>query len=213
MSIDQCMAAFRSSPVIVCIRQSDTDRARAAAHAVLDGGLRLIEFTLTTPGALELIAEFAADDRAIVGAGTVLDVADVERVAAANGRFLLSPVFDAEVVEAASALGLLAVPGTATPTEMLRAHRGGARLVKVFPIGQLGGANYLRAVRGPLPQIPLAATNGVTLETVVDYFEAGVTAVGIGGAALFPVDLASDDLSPVVERARAFVDAVAPYTS
>ena len=106
---------------------------------------------------------------------------DVRKVAQAGGRFVLSPVFDREVVDEAHRLGLLAVPGTSTPTEILTAHRHGARLIKVFPAACLGGAAYIRAVRGPLPGIPLVPTNGITVDDIVDYVEAGAVAVGVGG--------------------------------
>ncbi len=205
--IDQTFDAIRACPVIVCIRRQSTVAARESIQAVLEGGLSLIEITLTTPGALSLIDEFRDDPRAVLGAGTVLSVEDADRVADVGGRFALSPVFDPEVVTRCADRDVLAVPGSATPTEMLRAYRGGARLIKVFPIGQLGGAPYLKVVRGPLPQIPLAATNGVTLQTLPDYFEAGVVAVGIGGAILF------DSAEQTTLRARAFADAVVPFSS
>ena len=130
------------------------------------------------PGAIDAIAHFAKSGEAIAGGGTVLTVDDVRAVARAGGRFVLSPVFDPEVVDEAHRLGLLAVPGTSTPTEILAAHRHGARLVKVFPAACLGGAAYIRAVRGPLPGIPLVPTNGITADTIVDYVEAGAVAVG-----------------------------------
>lgn len=204
----QTLADLADVPVVVCIRQPDLARARLAAGAALDGGLRAIEVTLTTPGALELIAELAADPRAIPGAGTVLCPADAHAVADAGGRFALSPVTDAAVVSAAAGRGLLAVPGAATPTEIHAAHRAGASLVKVFPIGPLGGVDFIRAVRGPLPQVPLLPTNGVRTEQLADYLAAGVVAVGMAGE-LFPAGaLAAADPAPIASRARAIVEAV-----
>lgn len=204
--IEESLEALIASPVVVCIRHDDTDKARRDIQAVLAGGLRMIEVTLTTPGALELIAELADDDRAVAGAGTVLTPEQAQRVAEAGARFALSPVFEPGVVAMAQKLELLMAPGCSTPTEMHRAHRFGAQLIKVFPAGALGGADYIRAVRGPLPDIPILATNGVTLERLPRYFEAGVVAVGIGGASLFGADDAE-----TTARSRAFVEAVAPY--
>ena len=207
-SVDRCIEEIAASPVVVCIRQGDARSALWAAQAALDGGLRVIEVTLTTPGALEVISTLAADPRALPGAGTVLEPDDAARVAEAGGRFALSPVADPAVVEAAHREGLLAVPGAATPGEIVAARRAGARVVKVFPIGPLGGPDYIRAVRGPLPEIPLLPTNGVGLERVGEYFEAGVFAVGVGREIFPPGSIEGRRLEEVRERAEAFAASV-----
>lgn len=207
-AIDRTLEAIGASPVVVCIRQGDAESALWAARAALEGGLRVIEVTLTTPGALEVIAALAADERAVPGAGTVLEPADAERVARAGGRFVLSPVADPAVVEAAHRGGLLAVPGASTPGEIVTAWRTGARLVKVFPVGSLGGPDFIRAVRGPLPDIPLLPTNGVGLDRVDDYFEAGVFAIGVGREIFAAGTVEGRQTEAVRERAAAFAAAV-----
>ncbi len=208
--IDRTLEAIAASPVVVCIRRDDAQSALWAARAALDGGVRVIEVTLTTPGALEVITALAADERAVPGAGTVLEPAQAERVAEAGGRFALSPVTDPEVIEAAHRFGLLAVPGASTPGEIVAARRAGARVVKVFPIGPLGGPDFIRAVRGPLPDIPLLPTNGVGLERVDDYFDAGVFAVGVGREIFAAGTVENRQLEAVRERAAAFAAAVEP---
>jgi 2-dehydro-3-deoxyphosphogluconate aldolase/(4S)-4-hydroxy-2-oxoglutarate aldolase len=167
--------------VILCARMNEGDAIVDACRAAIRGGLRVLEITLTTPGAFEAIGALAADGDAVVGAGTVLTVEQAREVKAAGGRFVLSPVFDPAVIAEAHRLEMLAVPGTASPTEILAAYHSGARLIKVFPIGALGGPTFLRAVRGPFPDIPLAATNGPTAESLGDYFAAGALTVGLGG--------------------------------
>ncbi len=152
--------------------------------AAVRGGLRLIELTLTTPGALDAIAALAEDDRVVVGAGTVLTPHDAADVAAAGGRFAMSPVVDTEVIDAAHDRGMLAVPGAGSATEILMAHRRGARMVKVFPSGALGGPEFLRKIRGPLPHIPLVPTSGPTVATLGEYVAAGAAAVGVGAEVL-----------------------------
>lgn len=179
-AIEKTRAEILEDGVILCARMGDRDPIVDACRAAVRGGLRVLEITLTTPGALRAIEVLAADGNAIVGAGTVLTVEQARDVRSAGGRFALSPVLDPEVVAEAHRLDLLAVPGTATPTEILAAHRCGAHLIKVFPIGALGGPSFLRAVRGPLPGIPLVATNGPTAETLGHYFAAGAQAVGLG---------------------------------
>jgi len=124
---------------------------------------------------------------------------------------VLSPVFDPEVVDEAHRLGLLAVPGTSTPTEILAAHRHGARLVKVFPAANLGGAAYLRTIRGPLPGIPLVPTNGITADTIVEYVEAGAVAVGVGGE-VFSKDFKMEHIEEAARRIRHAMDTARAHT-
>jgi 2-dehydro-3-deoxyphosphogluconate aldolase/(4S)-4-hydroxy-2-oxoglutarate aldolase len=180
-----------------------------ACRAARAGGLRVLEITLTTPGALEAIRSLAAEGDAIVGAGTVLTVQDARAVADAGGRFAMSPVLDAAVVEESHRLGLLAVPGAGSATEILAAHRTGARLVKVFPAGPLGGPDFLRKVRGPLPDIPLVPTSGPSIETFAEYVAAGAVAVGVGSEVFAPgftpesVEGAARRVREAWDRARA----------
>jgi 2-dehydro-3-deoxyphosphogluconate aldolase/(4S)-4-hydroxy-2-oxoglutarate aldolase len=136
----------------------------------------------------------------------VLTPDEVRAVAEAGGRFVLSPVFDRAVVDEAHRLGLLAVPGASTPTEILAAHRHGARMVKVFPAAALGGAAYLRAIRGPLPDIPLVPTNGITAATIADYVAAGAVVVGVGGE-VFPPNFTLDHVEAASRRVRHAMDA------
>jgi 2-dehydro-3-deoxyphosphogluconate aldolase/(4S)-4-hydroxy-2-oxoglutarate aldolase len=191
--------------VFLCVRLGADTPLIEACSAAVRGGLKVLEITLTTPGAMEAIAHFAHGGEAIAGAGTVLTADDVRNVAKVGGRFVLSPVFDPEVVDEAHRLGLLAVPGTSTPTEILAAHRHGARLIKVFPAAALGGAAYVRAVRGPLPGIPLVPTNGITADTIVEYVEAGAVAVGVGGD-VFSKDFTLDHIEDAARRVRHAMD-------
>jgi 2-dehydro-3-deoxyphosphogluconate aldolase/(4S)-4-hydroxy-2-oxoglutarate aldolase len=191
--------------VFLCVRLGADTPLIEACSAAVRGGLKLLEITLTTPGAIEAIAHFANGGEAIAGGGTVLTVDDVRSVAHAGGRFVLSPVFDTEVVAEAHRLGLLAVPGTSTPTEILAAHRHGARLIKVFPAACLGGAAYIRAIRGPLPGIPLVPTNGITADTIVEYVEAGAVAVGVGGD-VFSKEFNMDHIEEAARRVRHAMD-------
>jgi 2-dehydro-3-deoxyphosphogluconate aldolase/(4S)-4-hydroxy-2-oxoglutarate aldolase len=174
-------------------------------EAAVRGGLRTLEVTLTTPNALDVIRTLAQREELLVGAGTVLSRQAVRSVARAGGSFVLSPVFDPDVCEEARRVGLLAIPGTATPTEILAAHRTGASLVKLFPSGPLGGAAFLRAVRGPLPDVPLIPTSGPTSETIGDYVAAGAVAVGIG-AEVFPPNATPDSIEQAARRVRQAMD-------
>jgi len=205
-TIAQTLTEIVDDGVFLCVRMRQDDPVLEACRAAARGGLRVLEVTLTTPGALDVIQTLAHNDDVIVGAGTVLSVEDVRAVAASAGRFVMSPVFDTDVVDEAERLGLLAVPGASTPTEILAAHRHGARLVKVFPSGALGGPEYLRAVRGPLADVAIVPTSGATSETVADYLAAGATAVGIGGE-VFPPGFTPQTVEAAARRVRVAVDA------
>jgi 2-dehydro-3-deoxyphosphogluconate aldolase/(4S)-4-hydroxy-2-oxoglutarate aldolase len=178
--IDATLAAVLDVRVFLAIRLGAGAPVADACRAAARGGLRVLEITLTTPGALDAIRTLAREPGLVVGAGTVLGVESVRDVAAAGARFAMSPVLDAAVVDEAHRLGLLAVPGAGSATEILAAHRTGARLVKVFPSGPLGGPDFIRKVRGPFPHIALVPTSGPSAETIADYVAAGAVAVGLG---------------------------------
>ncbi len=190
------------------LRTDDQRRAADAMEAALRGGFRICEFTLTTPGALELVAEFSRRPDVIVGAGTVLTVAQARAAVAAGARFLVSPVTDEAVIAAAVEAGAEAMPGTFSPTEMLRAHRAGASLVKLFP-APAGGPGAVRSILGPLPFLRIVPTNGVDAENAGAYLEAGAFAVGMVTSVFDPADLATGRFERVEERARAIRSAVA----
>jgi 2-dehydro-3-deoxyphosphogluconate aldolase/(4S)-4-hydroxy-2-oxoglutarate aldolase len=192
--------------VFLCVRIDSAASVIDVCRAAVRGGLRVLEITLTTPGALEAIRALSGEGEAIVGGGTVLSIEDARAVAKAGGRFALSPVFDPEVVDEAHGRGLLAVPGAASPAEILAAHRHGARMVKVFPSGALGGPKFLRAVKGPFPQIPIVATSGPTTGNVFEYFAAGAVAVGVG-AEVFRPGFTPKSVEAAAGRIRAAVDA------
>ena len=184
--IDQTLRAVLDDGIFLAVRLGEGAPLLDACRAARRGGLTVLEITLTTPGALDAIRELAAEGGAVVGAGTVLTPEDARAVADAGGLFAMSPVLDPVVVEESHRLGLLAVPGAGTATEILAARRTGARLVKVFPAGPLGGPDFLRKIRGPLPDIPLVPTSGPSIATFADYVAAGAVAVGVGSEVFTP---------------------------
>jgi 2-dehydro-3-deoxyphosphogluconate aldolase/(4S)-4-hydroxy-2-oxoglutarate aldolase len=203
---DRTLAGILADGVVLCLRFGPGQDAVAAGLAAVRGGLKVLEITLTTPGALEVMATLARTPGVIAGGGTVLGAEAARDVARAGGRFALSPVFDPEMLDEAARQDLLAIPGAATPREILAAHRHGAPVVKVFPSATLGGPAYLRYVRGPLPQIPLLPTSGPTSENLADYMDAGAVAVGIGGE-VFPPGFTLDGVEAAARRVRRAMDA------
>jgi 2-dehydro-3-deoxyphosphogluconate aldolase/(4S)-4-hydroxy-2-oxoglutarate aldolase len=153
--------------------------------AISEGGVRVLEVTMTVPGAVELIADLAPRMPAgfVLGAGTVVDAATAKRVIDAGARFIVSPVFRQEVIDACHERGAAAMPGCFSPTEILNAWDGGADVVKVFPATALG-PGYIKDIRGPLPHVKLMPTGGVTLDNAGEWIKAGAVAVGVGTALL-----------------------------
>ena len=168
--------------IVPVVRATSAEEARFAAEAVCGGGIPIVEITMTVPGAVGVIAELVkAMPEVLTGAGTVLDAESARKCAEAGAQFLVTPGFDAETVRTARELDLLIMAGALTPTEVITAWKHGADFVKVFPCGNLGGPNYIKALKGPLPQVPLVPTGGVNLETAADYIKAGAAALGVGG--------------------------------
>jgi 2-dehydro-3-deoxyphosphogluconate aldolase/(4S)-4-hydroxy-2-oxoglutarate aldolase len=205
------MTGLIESAGIVAIMRADSDRGLVrACQAMVAGGLRVAEVPLTTPGALAVVSQIASEmaDRVLIGTGSVLDADSVHRSADAGARFIVSPTFKPEVLEASHKLGLPCLPGALTPTEILTAWEAGADIVKVFPAHRLGGAAYLREVLGPLPHVKLMPTGGVRLDTVGDWFAAGAVSLGVG-TSLIRTDLVeAGDWDALTEHTRVFVAAV-----
>lgn len=187
----------RVSAIIRTKDQALADRAMSAAVA---GGFRIVEFTLTTPGALELIAQFSKRADLLVGAGTVLTVEQARSAVDAGARFLVSPVCDSAVIEEATRLDAASIPGTYTPTEMQRAHEAGADFVKLFP-AQHDVIDFVRAVLGPLPHLRIFPTAGVSIENFVDVLGAGAAGVGFVRPLFDPADLAHGEFDAIEQRA------------
>ena len=196
--------------IVAILRGCIPDRIPDIAAALAEGGVRLMEITLNSPGALGSISQLsrAMGDRMLVGAGTVLTAAEVEAAVDAGARFIISPTLDIETIRRTRQLGSISIPGAFTPTEILTAYRNGADIVKVFPAGSTG-ASYFKELRGPLPHIPLMPTGGVTLDNIRDFKTAGAVAFGIGSA-LVPSgqENTGPALRQLIEKAAAYIKAV-----
>jgi 2-dehydro-3-deoxyphosphogluconate aldolase/(4S)-4-hydroxy-2-oxoglutarate aldolase len=196
--------------IVPVIRAPTPELALRAAEAVLAGGISIFEITMTVPDAPAVIRALVAKlgDRAVVGAGTVLDAEAAHVCVDAGAAFVVSPGLDLGTVAAAHARGVPMMPGALTPTEVIAAWKSGAEMVKIFPCGAVGGPKYLRALRGPLPEVKLLPTGGVNAENAADYLAAGAAALGVGSELVDTAALAAGDDGVVTERARALVAAV-----
>ena len=199
------LAEIERRRVGAIIRTDDQELASEAMKAVVAGGFRMVEFTLTTPSALRLISEFSGNPDLLVGAGTVMSPRDAREAANAGASFLVSPVCDPEVIAETKALDVVSIPGTFTPSEMMTAHSCGADLVKLFPSpGNV--AEYVTAILGPLPFLRIFPTDGVTPENFIEILSAGAAGVGFVRSLFDPADLSAGDFAAIERRAADIVE-------
>jgi 2-dehydro-3-deoxyphosphogluconate aldolase/(4S)-4-hydroxy-2-oxoglutarate aldolase len=192
--------------IIPSVRTASADDARFAVETVARAGIPIFEITMTVPGALELIAGLAREfPDLVVGAGTVLDVDTARQCLDAGARFVTSPGLNLDIVEFAVKKNVLVMPGVLSPTEVTAAWQAGADLVKVFPCEPFGGAGYIRALKAPLPQVPLVAAGGVNQQTAADFILAGAVAVGIGKELIPKRAVQERQADRIAELARRFV--------
>ncbi len=205
---DVVLQAVTEPGVAAILRAGDARFFPQAAAALVSGGIRAIEVTLTTPGAISAITRMATDaPEAVVGAGTVLTADEARAVLGAGSRFIVSPVFAPEVCRIAKEAGAVCIPGALTPAEIFNAWQAGADLVKVFPAG-LFGPRYLRYLRELFPHIPLFPTGGLDLDNASEYITAGAAAVGLGGNLADAHALTTGKVEPLAERARTLVSKI-----
>jgi 2-dehydro-3-deoxyphosphogluconate aldolase/(4S)-4-hydroxy-2-oxoglutarate aldolase len=175
-----------------------------AIHAIREGGISVLEITMTVPGAIKVIEEVANrfGNEAVVGAGTVLDPEIAEACISSGAQFVVSPALNLETIACCRRHEITVMPGALTPTEVVQAWNAGADFVKVFPAGAVGGPSYLKSLKAPLPQIELVPTGGVSLTTAADFIKAGAAALGVGA------DLVAGQSSAITEKAKQFVEIV-----
>jgi len=196
--------------VIAVVRAKSGSQLLEVAGALLAGGVDCVEITMTTPNALEVIAQCrrALGEKAMIGVGSVLSAAVARQAIQAGAQYVVSPIFKAEIVQAAHEAGLPCVPGSFTPTEILTATEAGAGAVKVFPGGAVG-PQYIRDLLAPMPHLKLTPTGGVTLETAAEWIAAGAVTLGIGSALVTRKALAEGDFAGIQRLAEQYVRIVA----
>jgi 2-dehydro-3-deoxyphosphogluconate aldolase/(4S)-4-hydroxy-2-oxoglutarate aldolase len=195
--------------IVPVVRANSPAEAAFAARAVSRGGIPIVEITMTVPGAIGVIAELVRNmPDVIVGAGTVLNAETARRCLDAGAQFLVSPGLDLETVRLAVKENVVMAAGALTPGELMAACNAGADFVKIFPCAQIGGASYIKALKGPFPDVPLIPTGGVNLETIPNFIAAGAAAVGVGGELIDRNAMQSGDAAIIENLARRFVEAV-----
>lgn len=197
--------------LVPVIRAPSADLAIVAVESILEGGISTFEITLTVPGAVKVIETLTRrfGERALIGAGTVLTADDAAACIDAGARFIVSPGFDLATVELVQKRELPIMPGALTPTEVITAWKAGVDMVKIFPCSAMGGAKYLKALKGPLPHVKMLPTGGVNASTAAEYLAAGAAALGIGSELVDAAALAAGKTDVITARSKELVQAVA----
>ena len=204
LPIESRLRTMFAGKLVGIIRVNDTQHCLSAAHALNRAGFKMIEVTLTAPGALDIIKELAANaaEDVMIGAGTVMSAYDTRACIENGAQFIVSPICELDIVRPCRDAGVVAIPGAMSPTEIMRAWRFGAHVIKVWPAGNVGGPAFIRALRGPLPDIPLWVSGNVFARDAQEYLRAGAQLVGLGPELLPPAMMDAGDWDGVTEHAR-----------
>lgn len=199
--------------LVPVIRAESAGQACEVVAALQAGGVNVAEVTMTVPGALDAMKEIAAawGDKVLLGAGTVLDAETCRLALLAGAKFIVSPLLDEGLLAMAQRYSAVVMPGCLTPTEVMRAWSLGADFVKIFPCDAVGGAKYIKALKGPLPQVEMVPTGGVNVDTAADFIKAGAAALGVGSALVDKKLISAgkfDELTQLAKRYREIVTSV-----
>lgn len=209
MDKEEVRAKIQDIGIVPAVRTSSAEEARFAAEAVAKAGIPIVEITMTVPGAIDVISDLLRNaPDVIVGAGTILDLETARLCLKAGAKFLTSPALDLEIVKFAVRENVLMMAGALTPTEVVAAWKAGSDFVKVFPCAQVGGESYIRALRGPFPQVSLIAAGGVNQQTASGFILAGAAALGIGGELIPRAAIEQRQPERIRELARRFLNLV-----
>lgn len=209
MSRLDVLREIENSGVVAVIRMKEADKLRGVIDALLEGGVRALELTMTVPGAVGLIEELARNlpGEFQLGAGTVLDPETARQVILAGAKYIVAPTLNLDVIQMCHRYDVAIMPGCFTPTEILTAWQAGADVIKVFPATTLG-PGYLRDVRAPLPQVRLMPTGGVTMENAGEWIKAGAVAIGVGSALVDLKAVAAGNFAQITANARSLINSV-----
>lgn len=210
MNIDDAISKIQEIGIVPVVRAANVDEARRAIDAICTGCIPIIEVTMTVPNAPAMIQELTRQygSSVLAGAGTVTTAKQAEICLDAGAQFLVSPGLSVPVLQTAAAHRVLAIPGALTPTEVMAALEAGAKVIKIFPCGSVGGPNHIKALKAPFPETRLIPTGGVNLSNAADYFAAGSFALGVGADLVDLAALRRNEHHKIIEMAKALTDAV-----
>jgi 2-dehydro-3-deoxyphosphogluconate aldolase/(4S)-4-hydroxy-2-oxoglutarate aldolase len=210
MTIEDVIRRIGEIGIVPVVRAATVEDATRAVEAICAGGIPIVEITMTVPDATSVIRHVVREhgNTALIGAGTVTSGEQAEQCIRAGAEFIVSPGLSIPVLSVAQACAKLAIPGALTPTELMHAQDSGAKLIKIFPCGNVGGAKYLQSLRGPFPNARLIPTGGVSASNAADYLAAGAFALGVGGDLVNAAALREGNLDKITQAARELVHAI-----
>lgn len=209
MNKTEVLRKIEAKKLVPVIRTSSADEARQAVEAISAVGIKIFEITLTTPNAVELISELAeTKSEFLLGAGTVLSLEQSENCIKAGAKFIVSPIFDVEIVKFCNENQIAVMSGALTPTEVFSAWQAGVDVVKVFPCEALGGAKYVKTLKSVFPEIKIMPTGGVSLETIADFLKSGAIAVGVGTDLVDVKAIRKGNFEIIAEKAVKYLEAL-----
>ena len=194
--------------LMVAVRTDTPEKAYEAASACIKGGVRFVEITFTVPEADEVIKKLSKDKRAAIGAGTVLSIRDAKKALKAGARYIVSPNFDEKVVRFTKKQGAVSIPGACTPTEIYNAHRAGGDIIKLFPFVQMGGLDFLKEIRGPLPFIRYMLAGGLNLDNIPKYLAVQPSCFLVGSSIMKRELVMAEDWAGITVIAKKFVEKI-----
>ena len=208
----EVLAELKKIGLVPVLRAASVEKALALATAIADGGVTVLEVTMTVPGAIEVMKRLAKDRPDIlIGAGTVLDAETARMCILEGAQFVVSPALKLETIEMCHRYSIAVLPGALTPTEVVTAWEAGADVVKVFPASAMGGAKYLTALKGPLPHVELIPTGGVSLATAKEFLEAGAFALGVGSDLVDTKAMAAGEPEKITATAKKYLEIVKEF--
>src|SRR5215475_4062466 len=215
MTKQQTLSFIMDIGIVPVVRTATAEGAIKAIEAIYRGGVRAAEITMTVPGAIKALEKVADQfgDKIVLGAGTVLDPETARACMLAGAEFFVTPSLRLSTIEMVKRYSKVICPGALTPTEVLTAWEAGADVVKIFPCGNVGGAKYIKALKGPFPQIEMIPTGGVNLETIGEFLKAGACAVGVGGELVDTLAVKDGRFEVIEERGRQYLAAIAKARS
>jgi 2-dehydro-3-deoxyphosphogluconate aldolase/(4S)-4-hydroxy-2-oxoglutarate aldolase len=210
MKKESILSAIIEIGIVPIVRTSTADSAYKAVEAIYRGGIRAAEVTMTVPGAVKVLEKLSDEfgDKMVLGAGTVLDPETARICMLAGAQFFVTPALNLKTIEMTQRYSRVICPGALTPTEVINAWQAGADVVKVFPCDNVGGAKYIKALKGPFPQVEMIPTGGVSLATAGDFLKAGACAVAVGGELVDAKTIKEGKYEVFEERARQFLEVV-----
>ena len=194
--------------LMVAVRTETPEKAYQAAVACIKGGIRLVEITFSVPGAEEVIRELNQKTDAYIGAGTILSISDLKKALKAGARYIVSPHLDEEIVKSTKKEGAVSIPGACTPTEIYRAYRSGGDIIKLFPFVEMGGLNFLKAIRGPMPFVRFMLSGGMNLNNISEYLSAKASCILIGSSILKREFVDEEKWNAISDLAKKFAEKI-----